>query len=147
MTVGLALLITVVLTLAVVAFVMAPTLVPLVVDPDPASTPASRATLEAARATAIATTRASILVGLAGVGALITIGINYRNSAIATDTFRVAERSSHRPLRQSHRAARQHRFDRNPARWHLRPAAVRGRHPPTGRPARRGRGAQRLRSA
>lgn len=54
---------------------------------------------ESARVQAIVTTRASVLAALAGLGALVTISINYRNShinaqALATtqETFRITER-------------------------------------------------------
>jgi hypothetical protein len=95
--IGLTLLIATAIALAVVAFVMAPELYPLTVHPQDDA--AARAAREGARTTAITTTRASILAALAGVGAFISISINYRNSAIAnrnsaiaTETLRVTER-------------------------------------------------------
>jgi len=57
------------------------------------------AAAESARSQAIVTTRASVLAAVAGLGALITIVINYRNSATAAralavtnETFRIQER-------------------------------------------------------
>ena len=41
---------------------------------------------------AVTTTRASIIAALAEFGALVTIAINYRNSSIANETFRISER-------------------------------------------------------
>jgi uncharacterized protein YjbI with pentapeptide repeats len=89
--IGLTVVLVVVLGLAVLAFVMAPALYPLTSDPQ--ADAAARAERDGARTAAITTTRASILAALAGVGAFISISINYRNSAIANETFRVAERA------------------------------------------------------
>ncbi|MBB6379732.1 uncharacterized protein YjbI with pentapeptide repeats [Pseudonocardia eucalypti] len=57
------------------------------------------AAAESARSQAIVTTRASVLAALAGLGALVTIAINYRNSrtaahtlAITNQTFRIQQR-------------------------------------------------------
>src|SRR3954469_24214661 len=65
---------------------------PLPAPIDPGADAGARATREAARSAAITTTRASILAALAGVGGLVTIAINYRNSSIANETFRISER-------------------------------------------------------
>ena len=79
-----------VLAAAVIGFIKAPDLYPLTTDPG--ADAAARATREAARSAAVTTTRASLLAALAGVGALVTIAINYRNSSIANETFRISER-------------------------------------------------------
>jgi len=81
----------VVLAAAVIGFLKAPDLYPLTIDPG--ADAGARATREAARSAAITTTRASILAALAGVGALVTIAINYRNSSIANETFRISEQT------------------------------------------------------
>jgi uncharacterized protein YjbI with pentapeptide repeats len=79
-----------VLAAAVIGFIQAPNLYPLTIDPG--ADAGARAAREAARSAAVTTTRASILAALAGVGALVTIAINYRNSTIANETFRIGER-------------------------------------------------------
>lgn len=48
--------------------------------PPPSQSEAVLATREAIRSQAIVTTRASVLAAVAGLGTLVTIGINYRNS-------------------------------------------------------------------
>lgn len=65
----------------------------------PPLTPEVAATRDATRAQSIVTTRASVLAALAGLGALITIFINFRNSELAAhalsttqETFRITER-------------------------------------------------------
>lgn len=76
-----------VLGAAVWAWVQVPGLYP---PPAPGGDPAVAATREATRSQAIVTTRASVLAALAGIGALATIAINYRNSAIANRNARIA---------------------------------------------------------
>lgn len=76
--------------LAVVGYVLAPNLYPPTVGADAPLT--LQVAAESARLAAISSTRASVVAILAGIGALATILINYRNSRVAIDTFRVAER-------------------------------------------------------
>lgn len=78
-----------ILGLAAWSWVNVPNLFPL---PPSSGDPAVAATREATRSQAIVTTRASVLAALAGLGALITIGINYRNSHTTNQTFRITER-------------------------------------------------------
>ena len=81
----------VVLGLAVLAWNKVPVLYPLTVDP--AADAGARATREASRSQSIVTTRASVLAALAGVAALATIAINYRNSRTQLETLRETARS------------------------------------------------------
>ncbi|WP_433799969.1 pentapeptide repeat-containing protein [Actinomycetospora sp. CA-084318] len=83
------------------AWIKVPDLYPPYVAPigAPPLTPEVAASRDATRAQAVVTTRASVLAALAGLGALITIAINYRNFllnartlATTQETFRVAER-------------------------------------------------------
>ena len=76
--------------LAVVGYILAPNLYPPTVGPDAPA--ALQAAAESARLAAISSARASIAVALAGIGAVVTVLINYRNSRVTVDTFRVAER-------------------------------------------------------
>lgn len=77
--------------LAIVAFVLAPNLYP---EAQSAATESGRIAQEAARLAAITSTRTSILALLAGAGAIVTIAINYRNSSISAETFRISERGN-----------------------------------------------------
>jgi len=65
--------------LAVAGYVLAPNLYPPTLGPDAPA--ALQAAVESARLAAISSARASIAVALAGIGALITILIHYRNRA------------------------------------------------------------------
>ena len=76
--------------LAVTGYVLAPNLYPPTVGPD--APLAIQVAAESARLAAITSARARVVAILAGIGALATILINYRNSRVALDTFRVAER-------------------------------------------------------
>ncbi|WP_064745572.1 pentapeptide repeat-containing protein [Pseudonocardia acaciae] len=77
-----------VVALAVWGWIEVPAAYPL---PD-APSDAVRAAQESARLSAIATTRASVLAAAAGLGALVTILINYRNSQIIQRTFALQAR-------------------------------------------------------
>jgi hypothetical protein len=84
-----------VLALAVLAWAKVPDLYPVSAAKDVILLAAA----ESARSQAITTTRASVLAALAGLGALVTISINYRNSrtaaqtlAITNQTFRIQQR-------------------------------------------------------
>jgi pentapeptide repeat protein len=85
-----------VVALAVFAWVKVPDIYPVSTAKDLTLLAAA----ESARAQAITTTRASVLAALAGLGALVTIAINYRNSrtaaetlAVTNQTFRIQQRA------------------------------------------------------
>jgi hypothetical protein len=78
-----------VLTSAVFAWAKVPDLYPVSTAKDVTLLAAA----ESARSQAITTTRASMLAALAGLGALVTIAINYRNSRTATQTLAVTNQT------------------------------------------------------
>lgn len=66
----------------------------LYIEPAPGNDEAVQAAREATRSQAIVTTRASVLAALAGLGALVTIAINARNSAIANRNAEIAAQNA-----------------------------------------------------
>lgn len=79
------------LAVAAWAWVHVPELYP---TPAPSGDQSVDATDRATQAQAIVTTRASVLAALAGLGALVTIAINYRNSAINNRNVAIANRNA-----------------------------------------------------
>jgi hypothetical protein len=78
-----------VLALAAFAWVKVPDIYPVSTATDVTLLAAA----ESARSQAITTTRASVLAALAGLGALVTIAINYRNSRTAAQTLTVTNQT------------------------------------------------------
>jgi hypothetical protein len=90
--------------LAALAWALVPVLYP---DPILNGRPLTQvdATREATRTQAIVTTRASVLAALAGLGALFTIAINYRNSQTNIETLR-ATQATFRVTERGHQTGR-----------------------------------------